>query len=90
MDCCTGRVPGSGQTGIAFSDKDESTAFLNYEDFLTPDSLLQYDAETGHTKVLRSLPEKFDTTGLKVEQFFAESKTEPGSLICRSPQRHRT
>lgn len=67
-------LPGtSGQAGIAFADKDSDTVFLNYEDFLTPDSLLRYDVSTGEITPLKSLPEKFDAEGLKVEQHFAIS-----------------
>lgn len=67
-------LPGTGQVSIAFADEHEETVFLNYEDFLTPDSLLSYDIETGAVTSLKSLPAKFDTEGLKVEQFFATSK----------------
>lgn len=67
-------LPGTGAVGIAFADDEETTVFLNYEDFLTPDSLLNYDIETGAITSLKSLPAKFDTSGLKVEQFFATSK----------------
>lgn len=67
-------LPGAGQVGIAFADDQETTVFLNYEDFLTPSSLLNYDVTTGAVTSLKSLPEKFDATGLKVEQFFAASK----------------
>lgn len=67
-------LPGTGAVGIAFSDDEETTVFLNYEDFLTPDSLLNYDIATGEVTSLKSLPPKFDTGGLKVEQFFATSK----------------
>jgi prolyl oligopeptidase len=66
-------LPGTGQAGIAFADKDEETVFLNYEGFLTPDSLLRYDVGSQQVSPLKSLPEKFNTDGLKVEQFFAES-----------------
>ncbi|WP_084420649.1 prolyl oligopeptidase family serine peptidase [Henriciella litoralis] len=66
-------LPGTGQAGIAFADKDADTVFLNYEDFLTPDSLLRYDVATGEVSSLKSLPEKFDTEGLAVEQHFATS-----------------
>jgi prolyl oligopeptidase len=67
-------LPGSsGQAGIAFADKDVDTVFLNYEDFLTPDSLLRYDVSTGEVSPLKSLPAKFDTEGLAVEQKFAVS-----------------
>ncbi len=67
-------LPGKGQVSIAFADKDETAVFLNYEGFLTPDSLLSYDIESGAVTTLKSLPEKFDTSGLGVEQFFATSK----------------
>jgi len=67
-------LPGEGQASIAFASKDEKEVFLNYEDFLTPDSLLEYDSETGEVSTLKSLPPKFDATGLKVVQKFATSK----------------
>ncbi|WP_300377699.1 prolyl oligopeptidase family serine peptidase [Henriciella sp.] len=66
-------LPGKGQSGIAFADKDVDTVFLNYEGFLTPDSLLRYDVATGEVTPLKSLPAKFDTEGLAVEQHFATS-----------------
>ena len=55
------RLPGTGQAGIAFADKDEEAVFLNYEGFLTPDSLLSYDIQTGQVTSLKSLPAKFNT-----------------------------
>ena len=67
-------LPGAGQAGIAFADKDAGTVFVNYEGFLTPDSLLKYDVESGVTSSLKSLPAKFDTTGLVVHQKEATSK----------------
>lgn len=67
-------LPGTGQTGIAFADEDETTVFLNYEDFLTPDSLLAYDTVSGEITTLKSLPPKFDSEGLTVRQEFATSR----------------
>jgi prolyl oligopeptidase len=67
-------LPGTGAVSIAFADDEETTVFLNYEDFVTPDSLLNYDIDTGAITPLKSLPAKFDASGLKVEQFFATSK----------------
>lgn len=66
-------LPGAGQAGIAFADEDETTVFLNYEGFLTPDSLLVYDIEANTTEALKGLPEKFDAAGLTVQQFEATS-----------------
>ncbi len=67
-------LPGTGQVGIAFASQHERAVFLNYEDFLTPDSLLTYDVQTGAVASLKSLPAKFNAEGLKVEQYFATSK----------------
>ncbi|MDA7920987.1 prolyl oligopeptidase family serine peptidase [Verrucomicrobiales bacterium] len=67
-------LPGKGQPGITFSDDEEETVFLNYEDFLTPDSLLEYNSKTKELKTLKSLPPKFDAEGLIVKQHFTESK----------------
>ena len=67
-------LPGtSGQAGIAFADRDSDTVFINYEDFLTPDSLLRYDVSTGEVRQIKSLPTKFDAEGLAVDQHFAVS-----------------
>ena len=66
-------LPGTGQAGIIFADEDEELVLLNYEGFLSPDSLLTYDAETGAVEALKSLPQKFSADGLQVQQFFATS-----------------
>ncbi|MCA8902576.1 MAG: S9 family peptidase [Hyphomonas sp.] len=66
-------LPGTGQASLAFTSDRETEVFLNYEDFLTPDSLLEFDIGTGAVTVLKSLPPKFDAEGLKVEQHFATS-----------------
>lgn len=67
-------LPGTGQASVVFASDEEDTVFINYEDFLTPDSLLSYSASTGDVKALKSLPPKFDATGLSVTQHFATSK----------------
>jgi prolyl oligopeptidase len=67
-------LPGEGQASIAFANPHEEVVFLNYEDFLTPDSLLEYDSGSDAAAMLKSVPAKFDASGLKVEQHFATSK----------------
>ena len=67
-------LPGTGEVGVAFADKDEETVFLNYEGFLTPSSLLTYDSATGAVETLKSVPAKFNADGLTVQQFEATSK----------------
>lgn len=66
-------LPGDGQLGVVFADKEEEIVFLNYEGFLTPDSLIRFDPETGERETLKRLPAKFDAAGLVVEQAFATS-----------------
>ena len=66
-------LPGTGQAGLAFADENEETVFVNYEGFLSPDSLLTYDAETNSTENLKSLPAKFNADGLTVQQMEATS-----------------
>lgn len=66
-------LPGKGAARITFSDPDEEEIFLNYEGFLTPDTLLEFTAVKGEAQVLKSLPAKFDTEGLSVKQHFATS-----------------
>jgi len=67
-------LPGSGQADVIFADKHTDTAFLNYQDFLTPDSLLKFDAQSKKVSMLKSLPVKFNTQGLVVQQKYATSK----------------
>ena len=66
-------LPGTGQAGIAFANDDEETVFVNYEGFLSPDSLLTFDADTNTTEALKALPSKFDSEGLTVQQLEATS-----------------
>ncbi|MEO1101256.1 MAG: prolyl oligopeptidase family serine peptidase, partial [Pseudomonadota bacterium] len=67
-------LPGSGQVGIAFASRHEQTVFLNYEDFLIPDSLLSYNSLSGTVAPLKSLPAKFDADGLVIHTKEATSK----------------
>ncbi|MEL7130734.1 MAG: prolyl oligopeptidase family serine peptidase, partial [Pseudomonadota bacterium] len=66
-------LPGAGQASLAFADRKAATAFLNYEGFLTPDSLLAYNTEAGTVSTLKSVPAKFEAEGLTVQQFEAIS-----------------
>ncbi len=66
-------LPGTGDVGIAFADREEDIVLLNYEDFLTPSSLLSLESDTGAIETLKSLPASFDSEGLVVEQHQATS-----------------
>ncbi|MEO0614602.1 MAG: prolyl oligopeptidase family serine peptidase [Pseudomonadota bacterium] len=67
-------LPGTGQASVRFADDNSTIAYVNYEGFLTPDSLLEFDATTRSLSPLKSLPAKFDPEGLTVQQFEATSK----------------
>ena len=47
---------------------------LSYTDFLTPDSLYLAHADGDQRELLKSRPQFFDATGMRVEQKFATSK----------------
>ena len=66
-------LPGTGQASLAFSSDRTDHAFVNYEGFLTPDSLISYDVGTDTVSPLQSVPARFDSDGLTVQQFEATS-----------------
>ena len=70
------RLPSKGMVDIIFADDDTKDVALTFEDFLTPPSL--YFRKAGGSgdlgTVVRTLPKKFDSTGLEVTQLFATSK----------------
>ncbi|MEM7673962.1 MAG: prolyl oligopeptidase family serine peptidase [Verrucomicrobiota bacterium] len=68
------RLPGEGTAYVVFADKNEDSVFVGYDDFLTPDSVLKYDAKSGDVASLKKIPEKFEADGLVVEQHFVSSK----------------
>lgn len=47
---------------------------ISYRDFLTPDSLMLGHAGSDVRQVLKQLPQRFDATGMTVQQLFANSK----------------
>ncbi len=67
-------LPPNGSAGVIFSDNEETTAFLGYEGYLSPDSLYSYDSATGAVAALRQLPAWFDASPYQVDQHEATSK----------------
>lgn len=72
-------LPENGRLGVAFADEDEDTVFINYEGFLTPDTLMSYSASTGEIKTLKTLPAWFDASDMVVEQ--KEVASKDGTMI---------
>jgi len=66
-------LPGLGTASILGTDDQTDDFFFNYTDFLTPSSL--YLVREGQDAArVKSTPEYFDTTGMKVDQYEAISK----------------
>ena len=65
-------VPENGSLNIVSADEWSDAAFLNYENFLQPDTL--YAVERGREpEAIQSLPARFEAGGLVTEQKFATS-----------------
>ena len=67
-------LPGTGSANVYFASKNVDTIFINFESFLTPDSLLKYDSASNIISPLKSLPAKFNADGMVVHQKQATSK----------------
>ncbi|MEQ1781997.1 MAG: prolyl oligopeptidase family serine peptidase [Hyphomonadaceae bacterium] len=68
------KLPPNGSAGVIFSDNEEATAFLGFENYLSPDTLYSYDSGTGAVTQLRQLPAWFDASPYQVDQHEATSK----------------
>ncbi|MGB0370953.1 MAG: prolyl oligopeptidase family serine peptidase [Opitutales bacterium] len=68
------KLPGEGTAYVVFADKHEDSVFVGYDDFLTPDSVLEYSVEHQNITPLKEIPEKFDASKLVVEQHFVPSQ----------------
>ena len=66
-------MPENGNISIVSADEWSDEALVNFESFLQPDTL--YSVKRGGTPAaLKSLPARFDASGLVTEQKFATSK----------------
>ncbi|HEX8420819.1 MAG TPA: prolyl oligopeptidase family serine peptidase [Sphingomonas sp.] len=66
-------LPDNASVGVADVSDRNDLAFLTVTGFLDPTSLWSLDAASGAAERVRTLPAKFDATGLVVEQFEASS-----------------
>jgi prolyl oligopeptidase len=70
-----GSLSARGLHDVHVADDPLAEAYLlSYTDFLTPDSLYLAHAGSDQRELLKSRPQFFDTTGMRVEQKFATSK----------------
>lgn len=63
-------LPQFGSMSVSGSSDENDEVFINYSNFLTPSTLYHYDAQTGSTEAIKSLPAWFDAKDLTVEQHF--------------------
>jgi prolyl oligopeptidase len=66
-------MPAGGSTHIVSANAWGPQALLRYESYTTPTTLYEF-ADDGRPRPIKSLPPRFDATGLATEQFFATSK----------------
>jgi prolyl oligopeptidase len=66
-------LPENTTIGIGSTNPSDDRLFLSVAGYLTPSSLYLGDAASGALEVVKSLPAKFDATGMTVEQFEATS-----------------
>jgi prolyl oligopeptidase len=67
-------LPPNGTAGVLFADNEESTAFLGFDGYLSPDSLFTYDSASGALAQIKSLPAWFDASPYVVHQRETTSK----------------
>lgn len=72
-------LPENVTVGIGSTSETDDQLFVNVSGYLTPSTLFLADAQTGTVDDLKSLPAKFDTTGLTVDQF--QARSADGTMI---------
>ncbi len=72
-------LPRNVTVGLGSASDQDDRIFVSVAGYLNPSSLYLADAATGALSLAKSLPAKFDATGLTVEQF--EARSADGTLI---------
>ena len=72
-------LPANASIGVVATREEDDKAFVNVAGFLEPDGLYLGDAATGKFEKVKSLPPRFDATGMQVQQF--EAKSKDGTMV---------
>lgn len=72
-------LPENVTVGLGSADTESDQIFVNVSGYLNPNSLWLADAGTGQVEQVRSLPARFDASGMVVEQF--EARSADGTMI---------
>ena len=66
-------LPKNGTVSISAANVHSDTIFINYEDYITPDRLSEFDSKNKKLTVLKSLTSKFNSNELEVNQYMSKS-----------------
>ena len=66
-------LPKNGTVSISAASVHSETIFINYEDYITPDRLSEFDTLQDKLTLLKSLPSKFNANELEVKQHITTS-----------------
>lgn len=72
-------LPENIAVGLGSASEEDDRLFISVQGYLTPSSLWLADAATGQAETVKSLPDKFDTAGLEVQQF--EARSADGTMV---------
>lgn len=72
-------LPQNVSVGVGSASERDDKIFVSVTGYLNPSSLYLADASTGQAVVSKSLPAKFDATGMTVDQF--EARSADGTMI---------
>lgn len=72
-------LPQNVSVGVGSASERDDKIFVSVTGYLNPSSLYLADASTGQAVVSKSLPAKFDATGMRVDQF--EARSADGTMI---------
>ncbi|MFC5390531.1 prolyl oligopeptidase family serine peptidase [Brevundimonas bullata] len=72
-------LPQNVTVGVGSASEQDDKIFVSVAGYLNPSSLYLADAATGAVSLTKSLPAKFDATGMKVDQF--EARSADGTMI---------
>ncbi len=67
-------LPANATLGLGSTNDHGEQAFVSVTDFLTPSSLYLVDTATATARVIKTAPERFDSSKLEIDQHFATSK----------------
>lgn len=67
-------MPENGSMSVSSSNQDSDIIFINQESFVAPDTLFRVDVNKAEIAAIKSIPARFDTSNIVVEQFQTSSK----------------